>query len=86
MLTDTNRIKYAGTGYEDEVEPDKRDHMIMKYKYLAFKMVMISIYVSLILGTAVFLMAYIFLWHPIRGNYSSHHIYIDHQKPLYHSE
>lgn len=38
MLSETNRIKYAGTGYEDEVEPDKKDHMIIKYKYLAFKM------------------------------------------------
>lgn len=55
------------------------------FQILSLKFLLISLYVGFEFGLAFFLgIYYVFLWEPVRGNYSKHHIYIGHQSPVFH--
>uniref|UniRef100_A0A0L8FRJ6 Uncharacterized protein n=1 Tax=Octopus bimaculoides TaxID=37653 RepID=A0A0L8FRJ6_OCTBM len=52
---------------------------------ISLKFLLISLYVGFEFGLAFFLgIYYVFLWEPVRGNYSRHHIYIGHKSPVFH--
>lgn len=54
---------------------------------LFYRSVLVSFYFSLIIGLAFFLtLYYLFIWEPVRGNYSSHHVFLGHSSPVFHPE
>uniref|UniRef100_A0A0L8FQP3 Uncharacterized protein n=1 Tax=Octopus bimaculoides TaxID=37653 RepID=A0A0L8FQP3_OCTBM len=70
--------KPAGGGDNKPISP---------VQILTFKMFMVVTYLSIGFGLAFFLgIYYVFLWEPIRGNYSQHHVYIGHSSAVFHPQ
>lgn len=54
---------------------------------LFYRSLLVSFYFSLIIGLAFFLtLYYLFIWEPVRGNYSEHHVFLGHSSPVFHPE
>lgn len=78
------------SSYQKQTEDTPKTEIrapISRNMILLQRFIFVSIYIGLIVGLTFFLgLYYYFIWAPVRGNYSKHHIYVGHSNPVFHPE